>query len=82
MAVALITLRWVMGAHCFNKQNGSRGERLAAHYSWLVVLSDGRVSINVTRFFSLLVPAVLGHAASENEEVDQTKSGGKQSKVY
>ena len=27
------------------------------------------------------VPAVLGHASSKNEEVDQTKSGGQQSKV-
>lgn len=26
--------------------------------------------------------AVLGHAASENEEVDQTKSGGQQGELY
>ena len=29
-----------------------------------------------------LVSAVLGHAASKNEEVDQMKSDGQQSKVY
>lgn len=29
-----------------------------------------------------LVPAVLGYAASKNEEVDQMRSGGQRGKVY
>ena len=34
------------------------------------------------RIFIPLMPTVLSHAASKNEEVDQTKSSGQQGKVY
>jgi len=51
------------------KWRGNR-ERLTDHYSRLVVLNDGedprRAPINVTGFFSLWVPMVLGHTASKN----------------
>ena len=36
----------------------------------------------VTGYFLPPVPKVPGHSALENKEVDQTKSGGLQSKVY
>lgn len=42
MSATLMALTWLTGAHHFNKQNGGReGERLAAHYLQLVVLTDG-----------------------------------------
>lgn len=38
---------------------------------------DPKVMVSVTGFFVPLVPAVLGQAASKNEDVDQTRAGGK-----
>ena len=77
----LITHIWLTGAHCFNKQNGEReeGERVTAHYSWLVVLSDDgdskQAPINVTGFFSLLMPSIFGHATSQNEDRPESMVG-------